>query len=576
MWAMQRDLNILPDKRYEVLIVGGGIFGACAAWDAALRGLSVALIEAHDFCGRTSANSYKIIHGGIRYLQHADFVRLRASCHERSALLRIAPHLVQPLPILVPTYGHGKSGKAFLGAGMLLYDAITIDRNRGIADPARRVPWTRFLSRSEVLAQFPDLPDRGLTGGAVFSDGQMYNPTRLVLAFLKSAAAAGAHIANYVEAIGFLRAGDRVVGIEARDTLTGDTFPIQARAVLNTSGPWAERLLKRAADMALDPPGKYSRDACFVVRRRFSGQYALALQGRTRDPDALLSRARRHLFVVPWRSFTLIGVWHVVYDRSPDDVSVGLEELESFIDEINWAYPGLSLSLADVTMCNAGLVPFGENAPGATDLSYGKRSHIIDHARSHGFEGLVTLIGIRYTMARGDTAQAMDLICHKLGKPVRPPATERKLLLGGDIDNFENLVKTSARNAPPELEETTLRALIHNYGTAYDQILRYAEHNRSLLETLHGSTVLKAEIVNAVRAEMAQKLTDVVLRRTDLGTGGDPGELALRACAALVAQELGWSATRSEQELRELQTHFARFGVLQSTSLSPAARGKRS
>jgi glycerol-3-phosphate dehydrogenase len=167
-----------------------------------------------------------------------------------------------------------------------------------------------------------------------------------------------------------------------------------------------------------------------VVRRRFPSRYALALQGRTRDPDAVLSRPARHLFLVPWRSFTLIGVWHVVYDRSPDEVSVGAEELESFIDKINWAYPGLSLSPADVTLCNAGLVPFGENEHGATNLRYGKRSHLIDHERTHGLEGLVTLIGIRYTMARGGAVQAMDLICYKLGKPMRRPTTERKPLLG--------------------------------------------------------------------------------------------------------------------------------------------------
>jgi len=313
-----------------------------------------------------------------------------------------------------------------------------------------------------------------------------------------------------------------------------------------------------------------------VVRRRFPSHYALALESRTRDPDAILSRRARHLFLVPWRTYTLIGVWHVVYDRTPDKVSVGEEELESFIDEINWAYPGLSLSPADVTLCNAGLVPFGDNEPSATNLRYGKRSHLIDHEQAHGLQDLVTLIGIRYTMARGDAAQAMDLICRKLGKPVWRPATEHKPLFGGDIDDFESLVRTSARNAPSGLAETALRALIHNHGTAYDQILRYAEHSPSLLETLDGSTVLKAELINAVRTEMAQNLADVVLRRTDLGTGGNPGERALRDCAGLVAHELGWAAARTELELHGLKTHFARLGSIQSTSPLAGTQGEPS
>ncbi|MBT8439550.1 MAG: FAD-dependent oxidoreductase, partial [Gammaproteobacteria bacterium] len=166
---MSRDIiGYLSDEHFDLVVVGGGIFAACAAWDAVLRGLKVALIEKEDFCSGTSANSFKMIHGGIRYLQHADVVRLWSSCRERSAMLRIAPHLVQPLPIVIPTYGYGKSGKWFLGAGMLLYDLLTLGRNRGIRDPARHIPLSRFLSREEVLGEYPDLEKQGLTGAALF------------------------------------------------------------------------------------------------------------------------------------------------------------------------------------------------------------------------------------------------------------------------------------------------------------------------------------------------------------------------------------------------------------------------
>ena len=150
---MQRNINELSQQHYDLLVVGGGIFAACAAWDASLRGLKVALIEQTDFCAGTSANSFKMVHGGIRYLQHADIVRLRSSCHERSAMLRIAPHLVQPLPIMIPTYGFGKSGKFFLGTGMLIYDLLTLGRNRGIRDRKRRIPWTQFFNKEQELQE---------------------------------------------------------------------------------------------------------------------------------------------------------------------------------------------------------------------------------------------------------------------------------------------------------------------------------------------------------------------------------------------------------------------------------------
>src|SRR5450631_3457302 len=210
---MHRDISALANQTFDVLVIGGGAFGAAAAWDAALRGLRVALIDQGDFGSGASAECFKMVHGGIRYLQHADIPRLRASCAERTALLRIAPHLVNPLPIVIPTYGHGRQGKAFLAAGMLVYDLLTIGRNFGLSDPTRRIAGTQLLSRNETLALFPEIEERSLTGAAVFEDGQMYNTARLVLAFVKSAANRGAIAANYTEALRFLWDGKRVCGV---------------------------------------------------------------------------------------------------------------------------------------------------------------------------------------------------------------------------------------------------------------------------------------------------------------------------------------------------------------------------
>lgn len=558
---MRRDPAALSDREYDVVVVGGGIFGICSAWDAALRGLSVALVERGDFAHATSANSFKIVHGGVRYLQHADLPRIRESSRERSALLRIAPHLVQPLPIAIPTYGHGARGKELLWAGLRLYDLLTFDRNRRIRDPARRIPRSRFISRGEALELFPGLAARDLTGAAIFSDAQMYNPQRLALSFLRSAVERGAQAANYVEATAFLRSADRVTGVKARDVLSGRKLEIRGRLVLNAAGPWAERLLSEGGGLRLDPPGTYSRDACFVVPRRLAGEVALAVQGRTRDPDAILSRQARHLFIVPWREYTLIGVWHVVHGGGPDSFAVTEHELRGFLDEINEAYPPLGLTLAEVSTWNAGLVLFGENLPGQTDLSTGKRSRLVDHAQEHGVQGLLSLIGVRYTTARGEAARAIDRALDQLGLPLAESTTADTPIHGGGIESFDDFLRSATQRHAGLLDSgaldgAALRSLLRNHGSAYREVLRLVEEDPSRGRRLGSSHVIRAEVVHAAREEMAQKLADVVFRRTELGTGGHPGEAPLRECARVMAGELGWSPERERVELEETRGAF--------------------
>jgi glycerol-3-phosphate dehydrogenase len=549
---MLRNLNELADRGFDLVVVGGGIFGICVAWDAVLRGLSVALVERDDFAHATSAHSFRIVHGGVRYLQHADVKRVRQSSRERNVLLRIAPHLVHPLPILVPTYGHGSKGKELLGAGLVLYDVLTADRNRGISDPGRRIPRSRLLSRDEVRAAFPELEDPKLTGGALFHDSQMHNPPRLALSFLRSAVEQGACAANYLEAVGFLRRGERICGIEARDVLSGDHLTVRGRVVVNAAGPWAEGLLTRGLDTQLQPPCTFSRDACLVVDRPWPHSYGLAVTAQTSDPDAILSRKARHLFLLPWRRYTLVGVWHVVYRGDPDDFTVSEPELEHFLDEINSAYPPLALSLDDLSLWNAGLVLFGENAPGTTHLSYGKRSRIVDHSRTHGLEGLVSIIGVRFTTARSEAARAVELACKKLGRMATPSRSGETRIHGGAIEDFESLRMDVLKRRPHGLPSIVLESLVRNYGSEYRRVLAYADDNASLAQTIGTSQVLRAEVVHAVREEVAATLADVAFRRTDLASAGRPGGGALEECARLMADELGWDDQRIHEELAEV------------------------
>jgi glycerol-3-phosphate dehydrogenase len=384
----------------------------------------------------------------------------------------------------------------------------------------------------------------------------MHSPARLALSYLKSAVQAGADAANYVEVTNFLRHGNRIIGVEAEDTLTGDKVEIRGKVVLNAAGPWAERLLNRRMGLSLTPELAYSRDAFVVVERSITERYALAVQGRTADPDAIVSRGHRHLFIVPWRRYSLIGVWHVVHRGKPDEFTVTEEDLQGFIDEINEAYPPLELTLGDVSIWNAGLILFGNNEQGSTDLSYGKRSVLVDHARDHGVDSLVTMIGVRYTTSRGVAKKAVNLVFRKLGK--RPPkcTTEVTPIYGGQIERFDELVHQAAKQRPSTVDQAVMSALVHNHGSEYKQVLKYIDHDPEYAEALPGSTVTKAEVVHAVREEMAQKLGDIVFRRTDLGTGGNPGEHALRECADLMASEFGWDEGWLQKDLAEVKAAF--------------------
>jgi glycerol-3-phosphate dehydrogenase len=549
-----RDIQRLSNELFDVLVVGGGASGAATAREAALRGFNTALIEKEDFSAGASAHCFKVVHGGIRYMQHADIRRLRASCFERAVLLRIAPHLVAPLPFVIPTYGKGKSSRWFLGTGMLMYDALSADLNRHVADPARRIKGTRFLGRNETLQLFPDIAIDSLTGAAVFEDGQMYNPPRLVLAFAGAASELGAAIGNYVEAQNLLADSGRVQGVQAVDRLSGERFDIRARLVINAAGPWAEGLLQPGYGQ----PGTYSRDTCFMVNRRFAAPMALAVQGQAKDSDALLARSARHLFLVPWRNSTLVGVWHVIVPRDPDGVGLPRTELRQFIDEFNTCYPNLQLRESDVRRADFGLVPFGEASSQQGGLSFGKQSRLIDH-RSVGQSGLISVISVRYTVARRDAVEALDMAAAQLDSRRANGDSTVTPLTGGDISDFDAAVRAFQSRRPSWLTESTAEGMVRNYGTHAPLLLDLAQREPNLGRCFTGTHVSLAEAIHAVRSETAQRMTDVIFRRTELGTDGHPGKPAIDELQSLLTHELGWSPQRATTERELVDREFNRF-----------------
>ena len=297
---MKRDLSKLADQSFDLLVVGGGMHGACIAWEAVLRGLSVALVEQTDFASGTSANSLKVIHGGLRYLQSADFKRMRQSIKARQPLMKIAPHLVHPLPVVVPTYGRSIKGKEAMSVALMANDVISCDRNLSLSDPQKHIPTGQILSKADCLKILPDLPTKGLTGAARFYDAQVYNSEQLVLAFIRSAAERGAQIASYARVTGFETANGRVTAANVTDQLTGDSFSISAKTIINASGPWIGQLIADATNDAVEPQ-PLAKAMNLVVPALFGTDNNCAVGITSREPGTRL------LFNAPWRGKSLVG-----------------------------------------------------------------------------------------------------------------------------------------------------------------------------------------------------------------------------------------------------------------------------
>jgi glycerol-3-phosphate dehydrogenase len=545
---MKRNPAALSGSTYDVAVVGGGIYGLCAVYEAARRGLTACLVERGDFVGATSSNSLKIVHGGLRYLQHGDLRRMRESIRERARLLRLAPHLVRPLPFVLPTYGHGLRSREVMRVALQLNDLVGYDRSSGVI-PDRRIPTGQVIGRDEVRAMIPGLDTRGLTGGAVWFDCQVGNTERLALAYLHAAGSAGAVCANYVEATGVLVQGGEVRGLKAVDQLAGGELEVRARTVVNAAGPWVDRLLQ-----ALPGGGQARRfhpsKALNLVTRRLFDEHAIGFTVPTsfRDSDALLNKGTRLFFVVPWGPYSLIGTRHLPFRGDPEHFRITEEDVELFLAEINAACPGVALSHGDVLAVLGGMLPETPRRD-QEEVQLVKHSRVYDHARE-GAAGLFSILGVKWTTARLGAEQAVDLAEARLrpGAPPRRPAEPP--LPGGDIEDLGGFLATGEAERPAGVTPPVMRHLLETYGTGYRRVLDYVRKDTSLGRRLSDdSPVISAEVMYGVEQEMAQHLGDVVLRRTALAAGGHPGRTALRLCADVMAPALGWNPARREAEL---------------------------
>jgi len=532
---MRRELSRLADETFDLLIVGGGVTGAAIARDAALRGLSVALIEKNDFAHATSSANSKLIHGGLRYLRNFELGLVREALRERRFWQRIAPHQVRPLPFLLPL--RDKRAKPMLGLGLTLYDLLAYDRG-GLADPEQRLPGHRWLDAAAAIAREPAVESPGLTGAFLYYDCQMYAPERLALEMLVDAADHGAALANYVEAEKFLLHDGRIEGASVRERFTDARFDVRAKLTVNASGPWADIFLGRA----LGRPSEHK-----LLR---SKGIHIVTPAITRDSALAIGANGGHFFVLPWRGRSLIGTTDTAYTGAPDAVGVTQEDVDAFLATVNKGVPNAKLTRDSVRHFYAGLRPLVDDGESGT-YNASRRSELVDHARNESIEGLVSAIGGKWTSSRHLAEKAVDAAVAKLGAKSRACVTQREALPGGRMGFLSEFLSALRRERPKLAAPEHLGRL---YGARIPRVLSLA--NEAGLDALGPTGDVPAQILFAAREEMAMTLDDAVMRRTGLGQLGDPGAGALEAAAAIMASELGWNARRTSAEIEKVRARF--------------------
>lgn len=550
---MTRQLRGLSSKVFDVLVVGGGIHGAAIAREAAHRGLDVALVDRDDIGARTSANSLKIVHGGLRYLQSADLKRTRESIRERTTLLRIAPHLVRPLPCILPLYrGGGVKNPLFMSVALKTADLVGFDRNNGI-ESDRSLDPGHVVDAQEAAHLAPGIRRDGLVGGAVWTDAQMTNSARLVLSFALAAHRAGASVLNYTEVRQLIRAGRRVIGASVRDSLTGQEFNLWARCTVNAAGPWVEDVARLAETSGHESAPGLTAAMNVVIRRPLTASHAI---GASRPGGPVL-------FIVPWRGATLVGTRHWGFRGTPNSFRVGSDDVTTVLKELNAALPGAGVIEADVVGVLSGLLP-GEANPETGEVELLKRQRLVHHERRDGVPGLISVVGIKFTTARYVAEQATDLVFRSLKRQGGSSNTSWIPIHGGKTGPLSVYIQSQSARHQGRFSASLIQRLIETYGSEYERVLGCMRSGGD--EPVHTSTpVIRAEIVHAVRQELACRLADVVLRRTEMFVVTPPVEAAIAAAADVMGEVSGWDASRRRREiddtLEEISVHHGVPGI---------------
>ncbi|PHR29796.1 MAG: hypothetical protein COA36_02785 [Desulfotalea sp.] len=553
---MKRNVSVLGDRKFDVVVIGAGIHGATIALEAVKAGFSVALLEKGDFGHSTSANSLKIIHGGIRYLQHGDLKRMRESILSRRSMMQFAPHLVKPLACLMPTYGHGLKGREMMRLAFGIYDLVAWDKNVGLSTE-NRLSLGKSIDLGEVKWAVPGVAEKGLTGGAVWYDALAENTERLVLEYIKEAVRYGAVAVNYTEVVDIETDNGKVTAVVAEDLLeNGDKTRISCDKVINAAGPWLATLMGDSSDLGAQ---KWATAINIVVKKQLFKKYAVGLEGYTSfvDKDALIKRGKRLFFFVPWRhKYTMVGTTYSAYQGKADEFALSREELQKFLDDINKVYPDGDLSLDDISFYHAGLLPMDEAGNSEEDsVQLDKSSKIIEHKASDQLEGVYSIKGVKYTTA---PVIALDMV---------------KILCKNDTQDSRSCGSYVTR--PPL--NVDLGPLIQKLGDEYPRIKLYLEKAygtdwRSVVKYLVKGIdspleaplwlsveppMLEAELEYFIHDEMAVSLSDVIFRRSNIGAAEEPDATVLRKIAGVMARELDWSEKDILAQMSRVKQKFA-------------------
>ncbi|HET6499385.1 MAG TPA: glycerol-3-phosphate dehydrogenase [Amycolatopsis sp.] len=511
--------------RSDVVVIGGGINGTAIARDAALRGLRVVLVEQGDLGEGTSSWNSRLIHGGIRYLEHYEFRLVRESLREREILLHSAPHLVRPYPLLIPFYAHNRRSAALLRTGMAAYDVLSFDKT---------TPWHRPVSAAGLRRDWAGLARQGLSGGALYYDAQVPWAERLSVENALAAREVGAEIRTHTAATRLLREGGRVAGIWARSG--DDEYPIRAAVTINATGPWIDELSPEKDRLIGGTKGSH------LVVEKFPGapetgvHYEAASDGRA-------------ILVLPWQGRYLIGTTDLYCDGDPGAVVAEDAEIDYLLAETNRLVPSAGLTRDDVLWSYCGVRPLPA-APAAGSEAEVSRDHIIHDHR----DNLLSIIGGKLTTHRALAEQTVDKVLQLLGRR-RRGATRRLPLPGGRTVDWPGF---AARfRAEAKLPEGTAERLLGIYGTRAPEVLRLAAEPGLDEEFAPGA--IAAELVFAFSSELAGNLTDALLRRTMLGLGPDVGLGLVDAAGEVLGRHLSFSEAEIERQVADYRATVRKF-----------------
>jgi glycerol-3-phosphate dehydrogenase len=535
-------LRALATQEFDVLIIGGGVTGSGSARDAALRGLRVALVEREDFASGTSSRSSRLIHGGLRYLEHGHLGLVFESSIERRRLLSLAPHLVRPLAFVWPVYAGARVPRWKLNAGLMLYDALSLFRN---------VKGYQRLSSKQMLEAEPGLRAEGLKGGARYYDAAT-DDARLTLANALGASEAGAVVLNHASVRDLVREDGKAKGAVVVDHLTGQEVTVRARAIVNATGPWSDEIRR------LDSP---SASAGAPAVRGSKGVHIAVPRERLGNHDALTLLSPvdgRVMFILPSEGFTIIGTTETSTRAHPAEVRASESDVAYLLSSANAFFPAAHLTREDVVSAWAGIRPLiASGYHGHADAGSASREHAIDVSPA----GVLAITGGKLTTYRVMARDVVNAVERHLGVPHRKPVTESLPLPGGDIPSLEQELATARAEVG---DAATAVHLVRAYGGRWRDVWALTRQDEALARPLaEGLPYLRAEAAWGVTHELVLTLSDLLTRRLKVAfETRDLGRAAARVAASVMAPLLGWDAAETERQVAAYDADALRvFGV---------------